>query len=131
MNNKKVVMIAAVIVIAFLTMSAYITIKNKYGKKYIKGVEIKCNGSDTSGDIKVYDTFNCKLAGTNYTFTVKSVDNDVLTIKASDYGLTDIRSDGTMSLEDKKNTFTIEKGQEVKIAPQVTDSSERMTISWK
>ena len=129
MNNKKVVYIALGISIIFLGVALFITFKDKFIKKNSAHVTIKCNASETTGDIKEGDTFKCRL-GKEYTFTIKSIDNNKIVVKASDKGLSDI-VDGKINLEDKKDTFEVTKGNTLDIGLQATDSYERVEIKWE
>jgi len=131
MNDKRVVFIVGVIVIILLGVSVFFTFKKRIFTGDKAKVEIKCNGSDTTGELKVNDSFSCSFYGTNYTFTVTSIKDNKMVIKSSSEGLTEVKSDGTISLLDKKDTFEITKGETLKLAPQVTDGHGNLVIEWK
>ena len=132
MNNKKVVIIVGAIVVLFLGVSVFVTLKNKLNVGASAKVDIKCGGSDTLGELKEQDTFQCNVLNKNYTFTVNSIKDNKIVIKASDTGLTEKKSDGTISLLDKKDTFEIEKGTSLTLCAQVTDARDcSLTIEWK
>ena len=131
MNDKRVVLIAGELVVLLLGVSMFFLLKNKLGRGKEVQVTIRCSASETTGGLRVNDTFNCNITNKNYTFTVTSVDNDKIVFKSSDYGLTYTKEDGTINLVDKVDTFELAKGKTLKICPQATDSTCPLTIEWK
>ena len=94
-------------------------------------LNINCNGEKQTIVLKEDERFKCELLGTDYEFTIEKLDSDKVTIKSSAFGLTQVKSDGTISLVDNNTEFTVEKNKELKLSTQTTDYSENITISWK
>ena len=130
MNDKRVVFAVGAVVLILLGVSVFITIKNRWPKASAT-VEIKCETSSDVGTLKVNDSFNCSVLNKNYKFTVDSIKGNKMILKVDKSGLTDVRSDGTINLNDEKVSFEIEKGDTLKLAPQVTDSNSLVEFTWK
>lgn len=135
MNNKTAVYIGGALALILLGVSVFFLVRNKTNNfsfsKAKAEVDIKCETSHEEGQLKVNDSFSCTVLGKNYTFTVKNIKDDKMTIKADKTGLTKVKEDGTINLNDPMDTFEITKGDTIKISAQATDVSSNMEVTWK
>lgn len=93
---------------------------------------LNCNSEESEVKVKKDNTFKCKFLNEEYKFTITKIEDNKITIKASDTGLTSVSEEGTINLLEKKTEFTIKKDKELIIEPQITDGGfEMLTINWK
>ena len=122
MKNKLVVFLLAIAICFVFT-----------GCNKISGIDITidCNGVKTEKNLEENDKFVCNLQSQEYIFTIEDIDDEEVTIKASDYGLTPIKDDGSISLNSKEKVFEVQKNGSLTLSTQSTDYNEELTISLK
>jgi hypothetical protein len=89
-------------------------------------IEMNCNNSNTSYEIKVGESLSCKLLGQKYKFTINKIEDDKITIDVNNTGLTD-----ESSLLEQKKRFTLTKDNVLKLNTQSTDYQESVIFKWK
>ena len=113
-----------IMLLIFIAFSVYMTIIRVNEPKTT--IEMNCNGKNTSYEIKVGETLNCKLLGEKYKFTINSIEDDKIILDVNKTGLTDENS-----LLEKKEKFTLTKNKDLKINTQSTDYQENVIFKWK
>ena len=119
------------IVLLILAIGVIIFLQPKKGNNMTTNLEIKCDSKDLSGEYKEGDKINCELLGEEFTITVKNITNDSIKLTADKYGLFPERDNGTISLTDKVNEFTLTKDKPLVLSLQATDVNSHITITWK
>ena len=93
-----------------------------------KSLDYDCDGVKTRTTLKKGNTFECKLLSKDYTFKIKDIKKNYLIITVSDYGLTKVKKDNTISLISKDKEFKIEKNKKVELTTQSTDYNNSIII---
>lgn len=70
------------------------------------------------------------LLGKKYEFSATKINDNEIEIEVSDYGLAQKKEDGSISLLDKVNNFSLKKGEKLILRTQTTDYGEEITIEW-
>lgn len=86
-------------------------------------LNLNCNGNITEKEYKVGDKFNCKLLNNDYEFKIVKISNNLITFKSNKTGLT-----AKNDLLEQAKTFTLKKGEELKLRTQTMDHSESLII---
>ncbi len=110
---------------AFLVIIAFFAVLCLSGCNSTEKVKLNlnCNGNITEKEYKVGDKFNCKLLNDDYEFKIVKISNNLITLKSNKTGLT-----ARNSLLEQVKTFTLKKGEELKLMTQTTDYSETLII---
>lgn len=88
-------------------------------------INITLNDNTNSVEIKVGDVLTYTLMGNEYEFEITDINDNEVSIKVNQYGLTN-----TSSLISKDNKFTIEKGNKLELHTQTTDYQESITFEY-
>lgn len=91
---------------------------------------INCDSKESTIEIEKGNTFSCNLMNNDYTFTIESINNDVITLKVDKAGLNKFNDNGTVNLVKEVKEFKVEKGKKINLVTQTTDYGETLTISW-
>ena len=94
-------------------------------------LNIDCDGIDLSKTYKEGDTFECTLISEKFTLEIKTINKNEIKLHSNRTGLFPRREDNSISLIDKVEDFTLEKGEELDLALQATDVTADLKISYK
>lgn len=89
-------------------------------------INITLNDNTNSVEIKDGDVLTYTLMGNEYEFKITDINDNEVSIKVNQYGLTN-----TSSLISKDNKFTIEKGNKLELHTQTTDYQETITFEYQ
>lgn len=129
MNKKSIIIMIIAGVVLITSIVLLFVLKPSVGKGEAN-LKIDCDGKNLSKVYKAGDSFECSLAGDKFTITIKDVSDNKINLEADKYGLYPRREDGTISLVDKVKEFTLEKGDELNLELQATDSLGSLKINW-
>lgn len=127
MNKGLIILI--VILLIVIAAIVFIVI-NKGNKNETAYIEINCDGKDLSKEYKKGDAIDCTLLGSEFKLTIEDIKKDEIEIHADKYGLFPERDNGTISLIDKVDDFTLEKDKDLILALQATDVSSSIKLKW-
>lgn len=88
-------------------------------------INVTLNDNTNSVEIKVGKILTYSLCGVEYEFKITDMNENKISIKVNQYGLTN-----TNSLISKDNKFIIEKGGKLELHTQTTDYQEFITFEY-
>ena len=88
-------------------------------------INVTLNDNINSIEINVGKILTYSLMGNEYEFKITDINDNEVSIKVNQYGLTN-----TSSLISKENKFTIEKDKKLELHTQTTDYQESITFEY-
>lgn len=114
-NKRYQVIILIVVIVVLISLAVFFVLNSRKSESnsYVSGNEIVLDMS------KIQEGTEVKKG--SFTFTVDSINGDEVTVR-SNAPLTKVKSSGTINLNDKLYSFTVRKGEQIKLAHSATDS---------
>lgn len=122
--------ICIIIIVCVLTISFFALRYVYSGSDKSIFLKINCGGDTITGTYKVDDQIECNLVGKEFVITIDKINEDKVKLSANNYGLFPRREDGSISLKKKIKKFELEKGKDIELVYQGTDTNKAIVIVW-